>query len=156
MASDGPMTLLLDSGIVGQLCHSGRSTARPVANWFWEFVGTGRHDFCLPEIIDYELRRKLLHLASVGQASRRSIDHLDRLGQSLVYLPLDTTAMRHAAGLWADARKNGVSTAPATSLDIDVILAAQAIAVEGTVVTTNPRHLSRYVSTKTWEELANG
>lgn len=39
------------------------------------------------------------------------------------------------------------------ALDIDVILAAQALAVGGTVVTTNPRHLERFVAAKAWEEL---
>jgi hypothetical protein len=38
-------------------------------------------------------------------------------------------------------------------LDGDVILAAQALAVGGAVVTANPRHLERFVAAKTREEL---
>ena len=148
------MILLLDSGLIGPLCHSGKPQSRPVSDWFWETVATGRHEFCLPEIIDYELRRKLIHLTRIGRASQRSLDHLDRFGRLLTYLPLDTATMRHAAELWAEVRLRGLPTAPDTALDVDVILAAQAVSVGGTVVTTNPRHLERFVPAKTWEELA--
>jgi len=108
----------------------------------------------LPEIADYELRRKLLHLTATGRASTRAVERLDQLRATVVYLPLTTAVMRHAAELWADARTRGLPTAAEAELDGDVILAAQALAVGGTVVTTNPRHLSRFVPAKTWEELA--
>jgi hypothetical protein len=40
------------------------------------------------------------------------------------------------------------------ALDGDVILAAQAILVSGTVITSNRKHLSQFVPTKDWSELA--
>jgi predicted nucleic acid-binding protein len=64
--------------------------------------------------------------------------------------------MRRAAELWAEARLHGVPTAPADSLDADAILAAQALAVGGAVVTTNPRHLGRYVLVRSWADIESG
>jgi predicted nucleic acid-binding protein len=61
--------------------------------------------------------------------------------------------MRRAASLWADARHRGLPTAPPDALDSDVILAAQAMEVGGTIVTTNPKHLARFVPAMSWEEL---
>ncbi len=46
------------------------------------------------------------------------------------------------ARLWADARQRGLPTAPPHGLDGDVILAAQALSVQGSVATTNRSHLS--------------
>lgn len=84
----------------------------------------------------------------------RAVERLDQLRATFIYLQLTTAAMRHAAELWADARTRGLPTASEASLDADVILAAQAISVGGTVVTTNPRHLERFVTARTWEELS--
>jgi predicted nucleic acid-binding protein len=106
----------------------------------------------LPEIADYELRRKLLHLIDKGQATQKSIERLDDLGKLLDYLPLDTETMRRGAQLWAEARSRGQPTAADQALDGDVIVAAQAILVGATVVTTDRKHLSRFVPAKEWAE----
>lgn len=107
----------------------------------------------LPEIADYEHRRKLLHLDSLG-----SIRHLDALKETIGYAPLTTGVMLGAARLWAEARKRGLPTASERALDIDVILAAQALEFadgedEVVVATMNPRHLSRFVNTRDWQEI---
>ncbi len=154
MAAEAWTTLLLDSGVIGRLCHNARSVSQPARALMHDLLSRPEFRLFLPEIIDYEVRRKLLHLASVGRASRRSLDHLDGLSRLLIYLPLDTATMRRAAELWADARALGLPTAADAALDIDVILAVQALSVGGTVVTTNTRHLSRFVTAKTWEELS--
>jgi predicted nucleic acid-binding protein len=108
----------------------------------------------LPEIVDYEVRRGLLHVAlRSGRSTTRSLLRLDRLTETLDYLPLDTATMRRAAGLWAEARATGRPTAPGEALDGDVILASQAIAVGGSVVTENIRHLERFVSAHRWDEV---
>jgi hypothetical protein len=44
-------------------------------------------------------------------------------------------------------------TADSKALDGDVILAAQALAVNGIVATENVDHLSRFVSTKHWRDI---
>jgi hypothetical protein len=64
-----------------------------------------------------------------------------------------------SAELWATARRKGRPTADSRDLDIDVILAAQALsfgaATSGDVaiVTTNPKHLSQFVPAKLWTEI---
>ena len=149
------MNLLLDTGILGQICHPKKAQNKPVGDWMEHVLELGGETYrlILPELSDYELRRKLLHLIQHSQASAKSLDRLDQLGQLLDYLPLDTNMMRLAARLWADARFKGQPTAPTEALDGDVILAAQAILSNGTIITTNRKHLSRFVDTKDWTEV---
>ena len=62
-----------------------------------------------------------------------------------------------AADLWATARGTGQKTADDKALDIDVILAAQVLDCGGQVVTTNRKHLQRFVPIFDWEQhLQNG
>lgn len=80
----------------------------------------------------------MLHLGSTS-----SIRYLDALKENIVYTPLTTEVMLRAARLWAQARKRGLPTAPENRLDVDVILAAQALELAGegdevVVATTNP------------------
>lgn len=149
------MRLVLDTGILGQICHPKPAANHAVAAWLERVLERGEHAVILPEIADYELRRKLVHLArSAGQVTSPSLGRLDLLGRKLTYLPLRTEALRTAADLWAGARVTGTPTAPPDALDGDVILAAQTLEASGIVVTRNRRHLERYVPVKTWEELA--
>jgi predicted nucleic acid-binding protein len=148
------MNLLLDTGILGQLCHPSRQENQPVAQWLQSLLTTRSNvQIFLPEIADYELRRKLLHLIRNGQASSKSIGRLDDLGKLLDYLPLDSETMRRAAELWAESRSQGKPTSAEQAIDGDVILAAQALAVKATVVTTNRKHLSRFVPAKEYFEI---
>ncbi len=152
------MTRVLDACIVSRLCHPGKRQYRPVARWIDGLLADPREAqrIIVPEVADFEVRRKLLHLVARGQASERSLRRLDELAETLVYLPLNTAAMRQAAKLWAEARFRGQPTAPEHALDSDVILAAQALEVAGTVVTMNPRHLGRYVAVESWTEIEPG
>lgn len=61
--------------------------------------------------------------------------------------------MRQAAEFWANSRRQGVPTADKQALDGDVILAAQALAVHGTIVTGNRKHLSRFVPAMDFSEI---
>ena len=94
------MNLLLDTGLLGQLCHPAKRIFQPVLDWVEAILVSGAEDrIFLPELCDYELRRKLLHLARKGQSSDRSVRRLNELCDYLEYLPLDTATMRKAADL---------------------------------------------------------
>jgi len=149
------MQILLDTGILGQLCHPRRKQNQPVTKWLLKILGEHSVDVWvfLPEIADYELRRKLLHLIGKGQSTSKSIDRLNSLGRLLDYLPLDTEVMHHAAELWARCRNQGWPLSGEHALDGDVILAAQARLVGGTIATTNRKHLEIFVPAKPWEEI---
>ncbi len=151
------MKLLLDTGPLGQLCHPRKDQNRPISEWLARLLRSGDESFqvSVPEIADYELRRKLLHLIDKGQATEKSVQRLDDLGRLLDYLPLDTETMRRAAELWAEAREQGW---PAyicrASFGWRRDLAAQADLVGATVVTTNRKHLLQFVPAKEWTEIS--
>lgn len=111
----------------------------------------------IPEITDYEVRRELIRRILSRQDSPDSLRRLDDLRRKLTFVPIRTEAMQLAAELWARARNSGDQTADDTSLDGDVILAAQARAYTGlgdnpVIITDNQRHLNRYdVVTSSWE-----
>lgn len=103
--------------------------------------------------MDYEVRRKLLHLR--GQ---KPIDRLNGLESQVSYLPVTTEAMRKAAELWANARSRGYPTASPDALDVDVILAAQTILfsvgqTRAVIATTNVGHLSLFVEARNWRDI---
>ncbi len=118
-----------------------------------------RTTILLPEIADYEVRRKLLSLDQ-GAASIQRLDNLVRLGGPLVYVPINTRAIRRAAQLWSEARRGGYSTADEKALDGDVILAAQALEYVGDgdrlfIATGNESDLSRFVGDRAqpWQSI---
>lgn len=107
--------------------------------------------FQIPEITDYEIRRELLRANEL-----RGLARWDHFCAALEYLPLTTAAMRLAAEFWAQARRQGRQTAANAALDIDVILAAQAVTltVPGIVIaTTNVSHLSRFAPADLWSNI---
>lgn len=147
-----PTAVFLDTGPLSLITHP-RDERREEARLRLLTLLEDGSLVVLPEITDYEHRRKLLHLDSLG-----SIRHLDALKETIGYAPLTTGVMLRAARLWAEARKRGLPTASERALDIDVILAAQALEFadnedEVIVATMNPRHLSRFVNTRDWQEI---
>jgi len=151
------MTLVvLDTGPLGLVTNPrAEGEAARCATWLVGTIGQG-HTIGLPEIADYELRRELLRADL-----QRALTRLDQLKAqaSVEYLPLTTDAMLEAARLWAEARNGGFQTADNTSLDGDVILAAQAIlasrkGVDVVVATVNVGHLERYVPARNWQDIA--
>ena len=147
--------ILLDTGVLGLVTHpSSKAESVECKRWFKARLQDG-FKFHVPEIADYELRRKLLHLDS-----RNAIIRLDALKSAIGYLPITTDTMLKAAEFWADARQKGLPTAPEAALDADVILAAQAILLndEGksagaTIATDNIGHLRRFVQARRWRDI---
>ncbi len=146
------MIVVLDSGVAGALAR-----AEPVPEfhtWLVGLISRGR-TVCLPEIVDYELRRAFLL-----ERLTASIQALDQLPEvECEFVPLTSQTMRRAAELWAGLRRSGQPTAADHALDADCILAAQAQlygeAAQRQVViaTTNVKHLSRMVDAKLWFEV---
>lgn len=135
------MRVLLDTNVLGVLCHRDRelrARARTLLAAI-ERNASQPTELIVPELADFELRRKLLHIGSTW-----SLAQLDRLATDLIYLPITTAIMRDAARLWAEARGRGLPTAPPQGLDGDAILAAQALSVHGSVATTNRGHLAAF------------
>jgi predicted nucleic acid-binding protein len=135
--------LLLDSGPLSQITHPRQNPA--FAGWLGRIIDAGIR-VLIPEIADYEVRRELLRAGKLQGVAR-----LDSLAMTLTYLPITTETMRKAASLWAQSRNKGLPTAAPRELDGDVILAAQALLVEGVVVTENLGHLSRFVEVQSWQ-----
>ena len=146
--------LLLDSGPLG-LVTQPRLSPEVVAMNQWLIARLSGGDAVLvPAIIYYELRRELLRASKASGLAR-----LDAFVQADPnrYLALTDEALRLAAELWAKARQQGRPTSPALDLDIDVILAAQALPLsveaEVIVVTTNPRNLRPFVDARLWSDV---
>ena len=118
--------VFLDSKPLGMLANPGRNPdAVRCRQWTRNLLAAGVHVF-VPEICDYEVRRKLIHLGATASLAR-----LDQLKIGFDFAPITTDVMLLAADLWAQARKRGLPTAPPDALDGDVILAAPAAAPGG-------------------------
>lgn len=147
------MLVVLDSGPLGLLSNPTTSgEPRDIRAWALGLLRDGSR-LVVPEIADYEVRRELIRADK-----REGILRLDELTRGLAYEPLRTAHFRRAAALWAAARNSGAPTAHDAALDGDVILAAQALGLMGAdldtvVVTTNPKHLTRYVRAARWQDL---
>jgi predicted nucleic acid-binding protein len=143
--------VLLDSAPLGLLsAPPRRADAQACSHWLGGLLAAGVR-VLVPEIVDYELRRELLR---AGKSA--SVRRLDALARATEYLPITTAAMRRAAELWAQARQRGQPTAADNTIDIDMILVAQALTLgvpAVVIATTNVGHLSRFVPAELWQTI---
>ena len=145
--------ILLDSNPLGLVSTPTRNTdAIAITNWTTDCLAAGSKIY-IPEVIDYELRRELLR---AGKSN--SIKKLDGLKAIFRFLPINSAAMLLAADLWATSRQSGLATGDPKKLDIDVILAAQALTLgvpagDLIVATSNVGHLSRFVPADLWSNI---
>lgn len=146
--------LFLDSGPLGLLTHPQRSAeVIAVTEWLSRCLLSGSR-FIVPAIVYYELKRELLRANKAV-----SVGRLDAFvnAASGRYLPLSDEALRLAAELWARSRQEGRPTAEPKALDIDVLIAAQAIlfgaSSEVVIATTNPKHLAQFVAARHWNQI---
>ena len=146
--------LFLDSGPLGLLTHPQRSAeVLAVAEWLSRCILSGSR-VIVPAIVYYELKRELIRAKKSFGIARLDAFVGASPGR---YLPLSDEALRLAADLWARSRQEGQPTADPKALDIDVIIAAQALsfaaASDVTVATTNPKHLAQFIPAKNWNEI---
>ena len=109
------------------------------------------HRLVIPEIIDYEVRRELV-LRRAAQQLRRLADLRNRMS----YAPLTTATMQRAAELWAFARHVGQPTAGDDTIDIDIILIAQAFELNdpsAVIATGNVGHIARFFPAELWSAI---
>lgn len=143
--------IFLDAGPLGLVTNPKYSEQGVAcAKWLQSLMNHGIR-VIVPEIADYEVRRELIRANKLKGLSR-----LDNFIELTEYLPISTKIMRQAALFWAQIRQQGQPTADDKALDGDVILAAQALAIEGIesiVATTNVGHLSRFVKANLWTEI---
>lgn len=144
-----PISYLLDTGPLGLLAHDRPAQRLPIQTWLLEQLSAGATIY-LSEVADYEVRRELTRLIQAGQLPMSRLDRLDQLDAIFTYLPVSTATWKRAATLWAMARSQGKPTADPAALDADVLIAAQALEMQATVVTSNPKHLKPLVSVHAW------
>jgi len=144
--------ILLDTGPLGLITNPKLSPESiACAQWLQTHITEGSR-VIVPEIADYEVRRELLRANKT-----KGIARLDDLAKFLEYLPMTTPAMRQAAQLWAQARQQGQPTAGDKTIDGDMILVAQAMAIavpDIVIATTNVGHLSRFVAAGLWQNIS--
>jgi predicted nucleic acid-binding protein len=145
--------LFLDSGPLGLITQPQRShEVIAITDWLKDCLLAGAR-VLVPAIVYYEIKRELLRANKVV-----GIGRLDTFVNATPgrYVPLTDDALRFAAELWAQARRGGRPTADATALDIDVLLAAQALQMRGTpiIATTNQKHLSQFTSARHWTDIS--
>jgi predicted nucleic acid-binding protein len=147
------LRLLLDSNVLARFVRPEVAENKSVAEAILRLIEDPRVEVFVPAIVDYEFRRKLLHLSEYRHQGRKwardALIVLDSLA-IINYLPLTTEALKLAARLWAQTRGEGRQRCSEDRLDVDVILAAQAQQVGGQVVTMNEKHFLDLVEVFDW------
>lgn len=144
--------LLLDANVISKLCYPKHPDNEEITRWFLNFTSRDTCEIYLPEIVSYEVRRGL-HEKKLRDGNYKGLERFEKLSGYLTYLPINTSVFRRAEELWAKARIGGFPTASKEALDADVLLAAQAIEIEASVITENIKHLKCYVSAIHWKDL---
>lgn len=145
--------LLLDSGPLGLITQPQRShEVIAITDWLKDCISSGAR-VLVPAIVYYEIKRELLRANKLIGVAR-----LDAFVNAAPdrYVPLTDDALRLAAELWAHSRRTGRPTADAAALDIDVLIAAQALRMGSTpiIATTNQKHLSQFISALRWTDIS--
>ena len=151
------MIVLLDSGIIGNICNPNPSLIRrQLDNWLYGLMARGAY-IASSTICDFEVRRSL-RLSEIQGSTITGIPDLDVLADLIDFIPVDLEITRLAGELWALARRDGIPTAANERLDADLIICAtsQSLAQNHPgrnviVATTNVKHLSRFVAAATWQ-----
>ena len=118
---------LLDTNILSDLVR------RPQGRVAELIARVGESNVCTSVVVAAELR-----YGAAKSGSRRLARQLDRILAALPVLPLEIPADRHYASLRRKLEAQGLPIGPN-----DMLIAAQAIAADCTLVTANEREFSR-------------
>lgn len=146
--------VLLDSTPLGLITHPANDKEPLECKSWVKRLVSGDILVVIPQIIDYEIRRELIRAKKL-----KSLQQLDLVRQIFPLVPLNENTMRKASELWAWARNTGQQTAHNENIDIDVILAAQAIVWAQqeqdyvVIATGNVDHIVRYAPAMSWQEI---
>lgn len=79
------MRLPIDSDVRDRHCHPKKAHNKHVVQWLTNLLRTGDDSLTIdvPEICDYELRRKSLCVIAKGTAVQKRVDRLDDRGKLL-------------------------------------------------------------------------
>ncbi len=91
-------------------------------------------DIGLPTIVLYEISVGIAKSASPGKRQ----DQLDQLSRTVHTLPFDYQAAQHAAAIRAELESQGCPIGP-----YDILIAATALSVNGTLITHNLKEFQR-------------
>lgn len=117
------LTYILDTNVIADAMN-GRN---PAAERFFTTVEAGHHVYlCQP--VYYEVMRGLLK----ANATRKQAVFQETIMPALTWIPLTDADWRQAAQFWADASNAGRQLA-----DVDLLIAAMAVRIGGTVVTAD-------------------
>ena len=149
--------VVLDSGPLGLLTHPQRNAeVVAITEWLSRCLLSGQR-VIIPAIVYCELKRELLRAEKGFSVARLEAFTARTPGR---YLPLSDEALQLAADLWAKARQQGQPTADSKDLDVDVILAAQALSFgpapsDVVIATSNAKHLSRFITAQNWSDIVS-
>ena len=112
------------------------------------------HNVMVPAVVYYEVLRELELRQAHSQIARFKKFSL----HPARFIALLSVHLETAAQLWAQSRRAGKPTSDPKELDVDVILAAQALNLnlatsDFIIATTNPGHLSRFVPAELWSKI---
>ena len=147
--------LFLDSAPLGLITHPQQSArVAAITEWLSRCILSGDR-VIVPAIVYYELKRELLRAKKTAGIAR--LDAFVRATPGR-YLPLSDEALRLAAELWATARQRGQPGSDRATLDVDVILAAQALSFgpassDVIVATSNSKHFTQFITAQDWSEI---
>jgi predicted nucleic acid-binding protein len=150
------MRLLLDTNALLGLCHPKKCPEMKewLQGWLAHAQQGGDVELIVSAAADYEARRGYLWKLDKHPDEPKALARLDQLSDLLAIHPISLDVLRDAARSWSQARRGGYGTAPERDVDWDVIVAAEANALQAVVVTSNAGHLSRYgVEARDWSEI---
>jgi tRNA(fMet)-specific endonuclease VapC len=122
-----PGRFLLDTNILSDLVR------RPQGRVAAQIAREGEQSVCTSIVVAAELR-----VGAAKAGSKRLTRQLDLILSALDILPLETPADRHYATLRRHLKKRGTPIGPN-----DLLIAAQALAEDCTLITANEREFSR-------------